>query len=291
MAGPESLFGLYLSVPNLDSILDALEKNGTQLPNTAKAVEESTRIVQQIWQAYALGARVSYSGGTFVVNAGNGDYARSIQRQFPYRTRTSGLVFADSLEAERVEDGYGPFDMKPGLLRSPKAKNYVDRKGVSKRYITIPFRHNAPGADATGAPMPQNIYNQAKQLDFSMITGRNAWGKFTYAWGGSLGASDQGKQVKPKVGGMTAPYEWKTGPYSGMVRMKNTATGNSGGYITFRRVSSTSDPNSWWHPGVRPRPVTQAVIENAEPQILQLIRTGAALDLAMAGLPIPKQLR
>lgn len=282
-----SLFGLYLSVPNIDAVLDALEKSGSTLPNTAKAVEQSTLVVQQIWQAYALGARVSYSGGTFVVQVRNGDYARSIQRQFPYRGKTSGLVFSDSEEAELIEKGYGPYDMKPSLLKSPKA--HIGKNG--ERYINIPFRHNVPGAGATGAPMPQNIYNQASKLDFSMITGRNPWGRFTYIWGGRLGASNQGKQIKPQVGGMTAPYEWKSGPYSGMVRMKDAATGKSGGYLTFRRVSEKSDPNSWWHPGTQPKPVTQAVIEAAEPQVLQMLRTGAALDLAMAGLPIPKDLR
>lgn len=282
-----SLFGLYVSVPNLDAVLDALEQNGNELPNTARAVEQSTLVVQQIWQSYALGARVTYSGGTFVVQARSGDYARSIQRQFPYRGRTSGIVFSNSEEAEMIEKGYGPYDMKPKLLQSPKAK--ISAQG--KRYITIPLRHNVPGAGATGAPMPQNIYNQASKLDFSMITGRNPWGRFTYIWGGRLGESDQGKQIKPKVGGMTAPYEWKTGPYSGMVRMRDNATGRSGGYLTFRRISENSDPNSWWHPGVRPKPVTQAVIEAAEPHVLRMLRTGAALDLAMAGLPIPRDLR
>lgn len=286
-----SLFGIYVSVPNLDAILDALEKVEGSLPNMAKAVEQSTLIVQQIWQSYALGARVTYSGGTFVVQSRSGDYARSIQRQFPWRGITSGIVFADSLEAELVENGYGPFDMKPGLLKSPKARTYTNKEGKTSRFITIPFRHNVPGADAVGAPMPQNIYNQARKLDFSSITGRNPYGRFTYIWGGKLGESDQGKQVKPQVGGMTAPYQWKSGPFSGMVRMKDEATGKSGGYLTFRRVSDKSDPNSWWHPGVKPRPVTQAVIENSEAQVLQLIRTGAALDLAMAGLPVPKELR
>lgn len=282
-----SLFGIYLSVPNLDAVLDSLEKIEGSLPNTAKAVEQSTLIVQQIWQSYAMGARVTYSGGSFIVQSRNGDYARSIQRQFPYRSRTSGIVFADSLEADMVEDGYGPYDMKPKLLSSSKAR--VNDKG--QRYITIPFRHNVPGAGATGAAMPQNIYNQAKRLDFSTITGRNPWGRFTYLWGGRTGASSQGQQTKAKVGGMTAPYQWKTGQYSGMVRMKDSATGKSGGYLTFRRISENSDPNSWWHPGQKPRPVTQAVIENSEEQVLRLIRTGAALDLAMAGLPIPKELR
>jgi hypothetical protein len=282
-----SLFGLYLSVPNLDTILESLEKVESGLPNTAKAVEQSTLVIQQIWQSYAFGARVTYSGGTFVVQARNGDYARSIQRQFPYRGKTSGIVFSDSEEAELIEKGYGPYDMKPGLLKSEKAR--VTKDG--KRYINIPFRHNVPGAGATGAPMPLSIYNQASKLDFSKITGRNAWGRFTYIWGGRLGESDQGKKIKPQVGGMTAPYQWKTGAYSGMVRMQDEATGKSGGYLTFRRISEKSDPNAWWHPGARPKPVTQAVIEAAEPQVLQMLRTGAALDLAMAGLPIPKDLR
>lgn len=288
-----SLFGIYLSVPNLDPMIEQLEKNGQKLPNLTKAVEQSTMVVQQIWQAYAMGTTVSYSGGTFTIHSTTGEYARSIQRQVPYRGKLSGLVYSTSKVAELIEKGFGPFDMKDGLLKSPKARvsKTLGKDGKPSRYITIPFRHNVPGAGATGASMPQNIYNQASKMDFSSITGRDPWGNFTYSWGGRLAATPQGQKTKPKVGGMTAPYQWTTGPYSGMVRMQDTATGRSGGYLTFRRVSTNSDPNSWYHPGMKPKPVTQAVIENAEPSVLQMLRTGAALDLAMAGVPIPKNLR
>lgn len=286
-----SFFGIYLTVPNLDPMIEKLEKQGIELPNLTKAVQDSTLAIQQTWQAYAMGATVTYSGGTFVIKGGNGDYARSIQRQVPYRGKLSGLVYSDAKIAELIEDGYGPYDMKPGLLKSSKARTRTDKNGKQVRYITIPFRHNVPGAGAIGAPMPQNIYNQASQLDFSKITGRTPFGSFTYSWGGRLGASDQGIKTKPPVGGMTGAYTWKTGPYSGMVRMLDTATGKSGGYLTFRRISENSDPNSWWNPGQKPRPVTQAVIEKAEPSVLRMLRTGAALDLAMAGVPIPRDLR
>lgn len=287
MAG--SLFGIYLTVPNLDPMIQQLEKSEGKLLNTQKAVQQATEIVKQTWIQYVSGVRVSYSGGTFVVHDRNGEYIRSIQTIVPYRSKTGGIVFSDSEVAQLVEDGYGPFDMKPGLLKSSRARTYIGKDGKEHRYLTVPFRHNVPGANAIGAAMPTNIYNQARKLDFSYITGRNSMGYLTYKWGGRLGNTDQGQKTKPPVGGMDAPYPWTTGPYSGMVRMYDAATGKSGGYLTFRRVSDRSNPNSWWHPGVKPRPVTRAVIEATEKPVLDILRTGLYLDLAMAGIPIPQR--
>lgn len=298
MAGPGSLFGLYLTVPNLDQTITELENSVTKMPNMTQAVQQSTRVIQEAWQGMMTGATITYSGGTFTIHDRTGELRKSIHREFPYRDKLSGLIYSESEVMARVEKGYPAFDIKKGLLASSKAK--TSKKG--HRYITVPFRHNVPSADGIGAPMPQSIYNQAVKLDFSRTTGRNPFGEATYSWGGRLPANPFGQRTKLAIpnSGMQAPYEWKTGLYSGMVRMYDTATGNTGGYLTFRRVSERwydkkgkphgTDPNAWWHPGQPPKPITQAVIERTEKQVLSMIRTGAALDLAMAGLPIPDEL-
>lgn len=280
------MIGIFVSIPNFESVLRALEATGATFPNATKAIEDATLIVQQTWQSYAMGGSVSYSGGTFVVHP-SAEYARSIQRQYPYRGRLGGIVFSNSRIASIIEEGRGPYDMKPGLLRSPRTK--VGKKG--KRYVTVPFRHGTPGS--LNNPMPRNVYDQAKTLNFSAVTGRSL-GRIAYQWGGKGGrlpSSPQGQRTKLKMGGMGGHYTWKTGQFSGMVRMNDSATGKSAGYITFRRVSENSDPNSWWHPGHPPKPVTRAVVENTEAQIIRLVRTGFALDLAVAGLPIPTGIR
>ncbi len=283
----QSSIGFTITLPNVDDALRALAKTQSLMTNTQKAVEESTLLIQQAWITAVSGVDVTYSGGTFVVNDRTGQYMRSIQRQVPYRGRLSGIVYSDWEGAARIEKGYAPFDMKPGLLRSSKAKQGKD----GSRYITVPFRHNTPGSNATGASMPKSIYNQAKKLDLSSITGRTPWGTFTYQWGGRLPSSPVGQRTKLPTGGMNAPYTWKTGQYSGMVRMGQPGGKRATGYLTFRRVSTKSDPNSWWHSGQPPKPVTAAVKEITEPSVLSIIRTGFALDLAMAGLPIPNHLR
>jgi hypothetical protein len=189
----------------------------------------------------------------------------------------TGEIFSTSGHGNLIEEGFEPFDQKEGLLGSPKAK--TGKNG--SRYITVPFRHGVPGTNTMQA-MPKHIYEQAKNLTYSR---RNNFlvAFFTrrkYSWGGRLPSSseDQRTHHAPHPG---AGYTWSTGRFSGMVKMgkpKHTQ------YLTFRRVSTNSDPRSWQHPGVKPRPIREAVIENTRDEVLQLIRNGFEMDLYFMGL-------
>ncbi len=274
-----SLLAINADLPNLDSVLKAVERAGKgELHYTREAVRSATvDLVQRTWIQYASGATVTYSGGTFRINSVTGEYVRSIQDGLRFPDDLTGEVFTTSPQASLIEEGIKPFDQKAGLLGSSKAKTGAD----GKKYITVPYRHGTPGA--VGIPaMPPNVYQQAKKLGFSrrnnflkaFFTGRK------YTWDGKLRESNQGQRSHfgshPGAG-----YTWKTGQFSGMVKVGKK---NHSQYLTFRRVSENSDPRSWQHPGVKPRPIREAVIENTRKDVLELIRRGFEMDLYFMGL-------
>ncbi|MBI9086796.1 MAG: hypothetical protein JEZ11_24580 [Desulfobacterales bacterium] len=165
-----------------------------------------------------------------------------------------------------IENGKAPYDMKPGLLNGPNAK--VGKGG--KRFNTVPFRHGTPGTTGkrVGKPMPitgttsggkqkSMIYNAARKVAISSERpdGSTAWGGRTGDFGG------YGIQTKPPVkGGRPGAYTWKHSPFAAMAKVAKTykkATQHQ--YVTFRRVSDNSDPNSWWHPGIKARRLVNQV--------------------------------
>lgn len=274
-----SLISISADLPNLDNIIQAVERAGKgELPYTRDAVRSATvDIVQRTWIQYASGATVSYSGGTFRINSVTGDYVRSIQDGLRFPDDLTGEVFSTSPHAETIEKGVDPYDMKPKLLASPKAKTNKD----GGKYITVPFRHGTPGTK--GLPsMPNHVYDKASKLGFSRR--RNAIVAFftgrKYKWDGRLKEEPTGQRshTSPHRG---AGYTWKSGQFDGMVRMGKKGHTQ---YLTFRRVSTNSDPQSWQHPGVKPRPVRDAVVENTKEEVLNVIRQGFEMDLYFMGL-------
>lgn len=274
-----SLLSISADLPNIDGVLKAVEQAGRgDLPYTKEAVIASlVDVVQRTWIAYASGTTVSYSGGTFTIHVVSGDYVRSIQEGLKMLEDLTGEIVSTSSHGRSIEEGIKPYDMKIGLLSSPKAK--TSKQGG--KYLTVPFRHGTPQTTALPA-MPQSVYNQAKNLGYSrrnnflvsFVTGRK------YSWGGKLPKTSEGQRSHntPHRG---AGYTWKTGMYSGMVK---TGRNKHSQYLTFRRVSSNSDPASWQHPGVQPRHIREAVIENTREEVLQLIRNGFEMDLYFMGL-------
>lgn len=281
-----SLITLGAALPDLTKVLNALEKTKTQggLPYTKEAVRTATTtVVQQKWIEFASGTSVTYQGGTFTVHVVSGQYLRSIQSGLHFPEDLTGEVSSTCPYADIIESGQPPRDMKESLLNSPKAK--IGKNG--KRYITVPMRHGIPGSQGI-PPMPKQIYQQVKSLAPSRQNGfmRKAWGLVTtgkikkYSWGGRFGndATGQTSHISPHPG---AGYTQKTGRYSGMVKMGQKGHSQ---YLTFRRVSDNSDPRSWQFPGVKPKPIRQAVVEHTKDDVLQLIRTGFEMDLYFIGL-------
>lgn len=280
---------------DLGPLREALDALGAgNLPKTAQAVQDSTLIAQRLWLSVAGGHSIQYQGRDLKINRVSGAYARSIQDGMEYPVggdAMHGRVSANAEYAQSIEDGTPAHDMKPGLLGGEKAR--LGKKG--QRYNIIPFRHNTPGQDKTAKAMPSEIYNQVKRLAFSQSTGErvhfNALGQFTrrktYSWGGRLGnmgpgAHRQGPRIRRAAASFLEPgiedksYTHTTSIFSGMVRMGQPKQAS---YMTFRVVSELSPANSWWSPGVEPRPISAAVSETIRPQIEALIRQAFEDDL------------
>src|SRR5690606_23636498 len=159
-----SLLTIGADLPNLDNILRAVERAGKgELPYTRDAVRSATvDLVQRTWIEYASGVQVTFSGGTFSIQSVTGEYMRSIQDGLRFPEDLTGEVFTTSPHASIIEDGIKAYDMKPGLLNSPKAKTNAD----GKKWITVPYRHGTPGTKGL-ASMPPNVYQMANKLGFS----------------------------------------------------------------------------------------------------------------------------
>ena len=180
----------------------------------------------------------------------SGEYARSIQAEWPASSDPfCGRVFSSASYAAALEYGAGARDLKTALLASPKA--HVNATGG--RYISIPMRHGTPGAESMPA-MPQDIYQAAKVLG-RYATTRDRLSGTRMVGGASV--SDRAWRTKLPVGGMQSSYTWKTGPYAEMV--KAGMPGHTQ-YMTWRTVSTNSDPSSWWYPGFAGRHVRQRAL-------------------------------
>ena len=61
-------------------------------------------------------------------------------------------------------------------------------------------------------------------------------------------------------------YVYKDAKYEGLVRVKaeRSEIEKRGNYFTFRRVSDTSDPNSWWNGGITAKRLMDRALEAAE---------------------------
>ena len=222
-----------------------------QIPAIVYATAE---IMRREWIRAARGA-LSKTASTYV--AGIGDIEVS------NRGRTATIKLTGWLP-NALEEGKGPYDLKEGLLHGPNAKRSKDGKGT---YATVPFAHTTPNTNPMTA-MPAPIYKMAKNLrqgERLKLTGTNLEG---YGWRSKI------SQDASKWGN----YTWKTSPFDSMVRQRRfpgmsgtSVAGRMMQYKTFRRVSSKSDPNSWIHPGFRPRAIMERAVAATERRFNEIV--------------------
>lgn len=151
-----------------------------------------------------------------------------------------------------LEQGAPAFDIKVGLLKSDKVKRTkvrVTKDGETvggDPYINVPFRHRTSGTGVAvgGNLMPKDIRGIAQRLPRGGVLTGAQMDRSRVLKG--VGA-DYGRRSKLPVGGMAAPYTWKSSPFANMVR---SGAPRHTQYMTWRRVSLRSDANSWWHPGL-----------------------------------------
>ncbi|MFA5634227.1 MAG: hypothetical protein WC973_03695 [Candidatus Dojkabacteria bacterium] len=143
-----------------------------------------------------------------------------------------------------IEQGLQPYDMKEGFAKSSKRKLIFRKNGVGW-YLTIPFRHGTPGIVAESGIfsgiMPKQVYNVARKV---LRNGSSLMDS-------QLPAEFQIKGIRPEVvntitNQVFKAYQHKSSIYQGMVKSNKE---HHGQYVTFRRVSDQSDPDSWVHSG------------------------------------------
>lgn len=247
----------------------------TNTPNIEAAIERAAQFVQATWQQVVMGATQVPGAKTPTVNIGLRQiYANGIVlgKQLRGGSSISQKILAIKKIAEQLENGTGPFDMKPMLLNGPKS-----RMGKNGRYNIIPFRHGTSNAHAPNnnfKTMPTDIYRAARQLKASVRQGNKT------AWGSKLNGTE-GKYAPGN--NPTSGYQHKNGRYEGMARMEKTyAKATQNKYLTFRVVSDKSDPGSWIHPGYQPHNIARGVEAFCRPAVEQMIGEAAALDLQTA---------
>lgn len=112
-----------------------------------------------------------------------------------------------------IETGFSGFDIKEGLLKSPKAK-----QGKSGTYIDVPFEHKTTKRGKGSLIEPTSM---RKAVEKAMSV-----------------AKSTGKTVR-------------MGKRAGMAsKLQDMKVSPEKGAQTFRRVSSNSPPTSWQHPGL-----------------------------------------
>ncbi len=178
----------------------------------------------------------------------------------------SMTIFTESKFASFVEDGIKSFDMKEGLLSGPKAR--MGKDGTP--YTIVPFRHSTPGAK--GRPMPKEVYDLAKGLDASVVTGT-----------GKIFNTVRGDKMRAKTYKWGQRLDHQNKRYKGMTRMEQQVKGGSQSqYFTFRVVSAKA-VGKWIYPDVPAVKVFGPMSDKVRPQINEIMQK-AVIQRAEEGL-------
>ena len=230
---------------DLDEIVEEfnLDENKTNLLGAA--------IIDRVVQEY-------YSKWNDLVNK-ELHQSRSEYKKAMYIDRVSPIEVVFGLSARQsplalmIEEGTTPFDEKPGLLNSPKANQKKD----GGLYITVPFRHATPEAIAESgifsSILPKDVYEIAKNSQTSLKREQLPTNQQTVGFRKAINTP-----------GLKVPeYIHKAAKYEGLVRVEASSSlkEKRGQYMTFRRVSDKSDPNSWFNGGILPRKLMDRALE------------------------------
>lgn len=282
------MFGLIVDISDLLREADNIDTSWSNL-KTQIAVE--TRRVQAVWQAAVYGMLLpGMSKPVF-----SDDYYASLTTpdafQYPFNGDAfAGAVISTYARAMMIEEGYASFDMKPGLLKGPKARR--TKKGV--RYNIVPFRYLLPNEQYHNRHfpvMPVSIAQAVTAENFATSKQTEPGGKVQWGSRLEIDAGYPGAVKNPfytaveaerrgKENPMTDAYAWKSSPFAGMVRTQKTyGQQKQSIYLTFRVVSDKSDPNSWIHPGQPPNPVVDAVTNYVRKDVEDNLTAAASKDM------------
>lgn len=229
----------------------------------------------------------------------------------------TGTVAVLDEEAARIsETEIGPWDMKPGLLAGPNVR--ISKKGVLYNTVLMRHQTPGT-VGKHGRAMPEEIYEHAKTMEPWITRGvssRTTGAAYVRKAGRLLGMPrrlnttiQSGETLQPHgitkdnqvripwenppealitIGehvfvdrtGMSRRYEHTASIYAGMRRMSQVyEKAQQQRYTTFRRVSANSDPDSWWHSGLKRNPITEVVAKRAAEIVRLALQRGLMTDL------------
>lgn len=195
-----------------------------------------------------------------VLGSTRAEYQKAIYVQnIDYKSSYIGLA---GRLPNMIELGASAFDMKVGFEKSSKKvlTFSVDKKGDTKEgwYLTIPFRHAAPSSlgesTAFANKLPKPIHKIAKNLEVGeSITKAMLPPNYADVVGS-----------RPTVVTQEQVYETYTHKSSIYEGVQKSNKPRHSGYVSFRRVSDNSDPNSWIHTGLQPRNFLEKAVSGAD---------------------------
>lgn len=223
-----------------------------------EALSESA--VQEVLASIAESARNHWIGlANKHLHTSRNDYQRSIQKvQLMPGMAVISLV---GQPANIIENGLGIIDLREWLLGAGVPVAPIGQKGKRRTadgqgyYRAIPFRHQTPGSEGTGAPrmgdpyrghvadaerLGREVYKAARKLEPTKMASD---GSRVVEHGGRLPAG-----IAPKL-----REHHKTDIYSGMIRQQAAYKKSvQATYMTFRTIS-TRVPEGWIRPPTQPR--------------------------------------
>jgi len=223
----------------------------------ASCVDSVTQEIYRNWQLEASNA----------LNSTRNEYINNLQ--IIDNSKYNKTILLTGKLPNMLEKGISAFDMKEGFKKSNKAKYSVktDKNGKTtfSWYLTIPFRIGTPGIVGENAAfsgiMPQEVYDIVKQFSKNQsLNKRDIPSPFNVP-------RSRAAIVLPT---RTIPeYRHKSSIYDGLTK-KSSAYGNSiqNYYMTFRRVSENSDPNSWIHKGIQAHNLMKKAVSATDVQMI-----------------------
>ena len=171
------------------------------------------------------------------------DYVAGIQPvklHFPGKIPMTGPVVVATITLvgmlpNMIENGWPGGDMKQYLLFGRNAK--IGKDG--KPYNTVPFRQGTPGVTGRNFKAMGEAYAEKMGMDAARKLGREVFKKAKRL--------KPGERLPEGLGPRLREHH-VTDLFAGMIRQRGP--GRSTQYMTFRRVSTKSDPRAWVHPGI-----------------------------------------
>lgn len=195
-------------------------------------------------------------------------YSQSIRSNWVGKFTKAVYLDPSSWIANAVENGVSSFDMKAGMLASPKAK--ITAKGT--KYMTIPFKFATSGSIGDGEQfsgvMPSYIQRAIRRQERLPSGNKKGLPLSSIKAADRMPVSASLRQRFKDQGVSGYGGDKATSIYEGLKR--NTKKGHSG-YVMFRRISENSDPLRFIHSGIQRRGLSELAMNTFKPEIYEII--------------------